>query len=80
MKEWTREQWKQYHEIVEISHKLAREGAEKALKDVGLWPCSFGVFINTQERIGEAIRLGAIELIIRQNSTDKEWNERKFRF
>lgn len=75
---WTHEQWKQYHAIVEISHKLARQGAEKALRDAGLWPCSYGAFLNIEERMGEGIRRGAIEVLSLQAQGKEKWEKRDF--
>lgn len=75
---WTREQWKQYHAIVEISHKLAHQGAKKALQDAGLWPVSYGAFVNIEDRIGEGIRRGAIEVLSLQAEGKEKWEKRDF--
>lgn len=76
MAEWTKEQREQYREIVDISHKLARNGAEKLLQDINEWPCeSFLKFLNIEERMGEAIRRGAIEVLSLQAHGKKEWEK-----
>lgn len=63
---WSHEQWQQYHAIVDASRKLARQAAEKALRDINEWPCDYLKFANIEDRMGEAIRRGAIELLILQ--------------
>lgn len=73
---WSQEQWRQYWVIVEASHKLAHQAAKKALTDAGLWPCSYGAFTNIEERMGEAVRRGAIELLNLQAEGKENWEKR----
>lgn len=73
-KEWTPEQWKKWHELVEWSHKAAVVGTKKLLSNAGIkieTLTSLAVF-NIEDDVAHAIRRGAIRILNELNGVKED--------
>jgi hypothetical protein len=68
---WTKEQWTEWLELVEWSHRASRQAADKLIRDAGLTGLSSGQVFNIQDVLGEAIRRGAIRLLNELNDIEE---------